>query len=74
METIEREALVDVLQELTGVAIWMTGAECFGPEGRAHEGFVDYARPVIFKALELLEEIDPKDIENGREHVGNPGW
>lgn len=44
------------LLALVDSMIWMSGSESFGPDGEAHEGWVNVARPRLFAAMEYLNE------------------
>ena len=56
----DNAALLDALSAAIDVAQWMSGSDAFGPDGIAHEGWVDVMRPKLFAAMEArtLAELE----------------
>ncbi len=51
-----REELVLALAKACDVATWMSGSPSFGPEGKAHEGWIKQ-RERLFAALDVLNRV-----------------
>ena len=46
----------EALRDAIDVAVWMSGSPSFGPDGEAHEGWVNKMRPKLEKAMALSQQ------------------